>query len=286
MYDGLTLKTKILILITALLFILCIVFSFDRKQEKSIVSELLPQSLSQEIASIKIFYDSKEVQIKKLNGEFFLFNSVNDERYKVKDEKIKNVFTALATKNKMTAISKNSFAQLKDEIKFVMRDKNEKIISEIIFARPDVLGVHRFIKFANGTIYKALDIYTDTVQVAASYWIERQIFKNVLPNADIQSIALADKTLIRNDANGKNFIDFENSLRSFQVLDIFTQALEIAKNNCIDTTKRLRITFGNRKTIQLECTKLESGDYLIFSSLHGVHYLASSYAVEKLFAVK
>lgn len=276
------LKTKILITLNFILLIVLFILSLDIKKENKIISELAPKTATDAVRKIKIQSRTTEVLLEKIATQFFLINKTNNERYEVRQEKIHSLLLSLNTKNTMQVISKNNFTVLKDDIKLILQLDNEKIISEIVFGGLDTLGLNRFVKVANGSVYKANDIYASCVRAESSYWIDRQIFKSILTDTNIQSIVLKDKTIIRNTSNKKNFALMEKALSSFQVLDILSYPLAEVQKNIISPPETLNIKLGNTHTFSLKYSKLKNGDYLIFSSVQNAHYIASAYAVENV----
>lgn len=285
---NLKLKTKILFCISAILLFVSIASSVDLKKQNQEFSELLLKDLCEKIFRINISFEKEQnkkiINLKKINGDFFLIADDNSA-YKLKENVISNFFTALTTKNKILLVSKNKTTNLINPVDIILYSESEKIISQIRFGDLDVLGLNRYVQMGNVNIYKLPDIYSSLLNVENSTWIETQIFKKILEKKSVQSVYLNDKIIVRDSENKNAFTEFEKSLRSFHVLDIFNNNVNAVSNSdfFVSSEEKIKIVLGDSNSFEISFCQLLNGDYKIFSSIDNLNYIASNYAVGKLF---
>lgn len=279
-------KTKILLCIVCVLIACSIFLSVDWKHPKAETSELVLSAVISDVATVTIIFNRADVQktiaLKKRDDSFFLYFS-DDETYKVPETVMKNFFTILSSKNKMTLVSKNNTTTLVNTVKIMLRSASETVISDITFGELDTLGLNRYIMFGGGHIYKAPDIYASLLQPENSRWIETQPFKAQLKNNSIQSVSINDKLFIKNERNAAAFTALEQALSSFHVLDVYIVNAYPAAN--LKREKQtVSFVLGSGETVSLHFQKIEIGsDYTLYQNdKKQPPYIVSSYAVEQL----
>lgn len=278
-------KTKILFCISLVLLFVSIASSINFKKSEQEFSELLLNDLTKNVVRINISFEKeqnkKNINLKKINGEFFLI--ANDKSaYKLKENIIANFFTALTTKNKILLVSKNKTTELKNFVDITLYSESEKIISQIRFGDLDVLGLNRYVQLGTVNIYKLPDIYSALLNAENSAWIETQIFKNLLRKNSVQSIYFNDKIIVKNSENKKAFTEFEKVLQSFHVLDVFDNKVS-SSNTFVSNEEKIKIILGDSNSFEIRFSHLLNKDYKIFNSNDMLTYIASNYAVDKIF---
>ena len=89
--------------------------------------------------------------------------------------------------------------------------------------------------------------------------------------------------VIKNNETSKKFENIETQLSSFYMLDIFPESSTLLQQSTQVLNKMSIILMtGTNETIHLDIYKLDTTDYIIFSSLHNAYYLASEYAIKKV----
>lgn len=281
-------ETKILLIITGILLIISL--NLNTKPKNNVLSfSLLNENDIDYISKIEITFTEDDNQLVyelvKIGEIFFLRKNNLNIVYEVKQNTIENFFSKLVAKNNLQLVSeKMKDIFFKNHISIKLFHENKTILSEILFGDIDVLGLNRYLKLSSERVYISPDRYTDFLKPKANIWIDMQPFKEYLRNQTIQAYTLNDNAMvIKDNETSKKFENIETQLSSFYMLDIFPESSTLLQQSTQVLNKMLIILMtGANETIHLDIYKLDTTDYIIFSSLHNAYYLASEYAIKKV----
>ena len=283
-------ETKILLIITGILLIISL--NLNTKPKNNVLSfSLLNENDIDYISKIEITFTEDDNQLVyelvKIGEIFFLRKNNLNVVYEVKQNTIENFFSKLVAKNNLQLVSeKMKDIFFKNHISIKLFHENKTILSEILFGDIDVLGLNRYLKLSSERVYISPDRYADFLKPKANIWIDMQPFKEYLRNQTIQAYTLNDNAMvIKNNETSKKFENIETQLSSFYMLDIFPESSTLLQQSTQVLNKMSIILMtGTNETIHLDIYKLDTTDYIIFSSLHNAYYLASEYAIKKVLA--
>lgn len=281
-------ETKILLIITGILLIISL--NLNTKPKNNVLSfSLLSENDIDYISKIEITFTEDDNQLVyelvKIGEIFFLRKNNLNVVYEVKQNTIENFFSKLIVKNNLQLVSeKMKDIFFKNHISIKLFHENKTILSEILFGDIDVLGLNRYLKLSSERVYISPDRYADFLKPKANIWIDMQPFKEYLRNQTIQAYTLNDNAMvIKNNETSKKFENIETQLSSFYMLDIFPESSTLLQQSTQVLNKMsIILTTGANETIHLDIYKLDTTDYIIFSSLHNAYYLASEYAIKKV----
>lgn len=281
-------ETKILLIITGILLIISL--NLNTKPKNNVLSfSLLNEYDIDYISKIEITFTEDDNQLVyelvKIGEIFFLRKNNLNVVYEVKQNTIENFFSKLVAKNNLQLVSeKMKDIFFKNHISIKLFHENKTILSEILFGDIDVLGLNRYLKLSSERVYISPDRYADFLKPKANIWIDMQPFKEYLQNQTIQAYTLNDNAMvIKNNETSKKFENIETQLSSFYMLDIFPESSTLLQQSTQVLNKMSIILItGANETIHLDIYKLDTTDYIIFSSLHNAYYLASEYAIKKV----
>ncbi|MBQ7611688.1 MAG: hypothetical protein IJU92_01280 [Spirochaetaceae bacterium] len=281
-------ETKILLIITGILLIISL--NLNTKPKNNVLSfSLLNENDIDYISKIEITFTEDDNQLVyelvKIGEIFFLRKNNLNVVYEVKQNTIENFFSKLVVKNNLQLVSeKMKDIFFKNHISIKLFHENKTILSEILFGDIDVLGLNRYLKLSSERVYISPDRYADFLKPKANIWIDMQPFKEYLRNQTIQAYTLNDNAMvIKNNETSKKFENIETQLSSFYMLDIFPESSTLLQQSTQVLNKMSIILMtGTNETIHLDIYKLDTTDYIIFSSLHNAYYLASEYAIKKV----